>query len=67
MYRRYLFNSLFLRDGGFLIMAQKLTFNTHGWIVICIERGSWLQHLRFDTKKAAQEFLKENSAAWFCG
>jgi hypothetical protein len=67
MYRRYLFNSVFLRYRGFLIMVQKLTFNRAGWIVIAIEENNYFRHLRFDTVKAAREFLKANPDAWFCG
>ena len=44
---------------------QKITFNRAGWIVIAIERtGNWLQHIRFDTKRGAREFLKANPEAW---
>ena len=51
---------------GLLTMAtQKLTFNNWGWIVIAIERtGNYIQHLRFDTKQGAREFLKANPDAW---
>ena len=52
---------------GVLIMAQKLTFNRAGWIVIAIEENNYFRHLRFDTVKAAREFLKANPEAWFCG
>ena len=44
---------------------QKMTFNRHGWIVIAIERtDNWIQHIRFDTKQAARQFLKANPEAW---
>ena len=44
---------------------QKMTFNSHGWIVIAMEHtDNWLQHLRFDTKADARQFLKLNPTAW---
>ena len=44
---------------------QKMNFNDYGWIVIAIERtDNWLQHLRFDTKAGARQFLKLNPQAW---
>jgi len=44
---------------------QKMNFNHYGWIVIAIERtDNWLQHLRFDTKSGARQFLKLNPNAW---
>jgi hypothetical protein len=44
---------------------QKMTFNSHGWIVIAMEHtDNWLQHLRFDTKAGARQFLKLNPTAW---
>lgn len=45
---------------------QKLTFNHAGWIVVCIEENNWLRHIRFDTKKAARDFLKANPEAFVC-
>jgi hypothetical protein len=48
-------------------MAQKLTFNRAGWIVICEDLNGWFKHTKFDTVSAARVYLKANPDAWFCG